>query len=139
MPKILYEKKYPKRKIDELPAAFERNDEARKQSFDDIMQELLQDTIYVLMPERKERAVRFIQTAIEVSKAYELDIKIEEHLSHLTVYFYFDCSGCMGFLKEVVALADDLAFFTHAEEYDLVLALDYYTHAVYRHGRRINP
>lgn len=139
MPKILYEKKYPKRKIDELPAAFERNDEARKQSFDDIMQELLQDTIYVLMPERKERAVLFIQTAIEVSKAYELDIKIEEHLSHLTVYFYFDCSGCMGFLKEVVALADDLAFFTHAEGYDLVLALDYYTHAVYRHGRRINP
>lgn len=66
MPKILYEKKYPKRKIDELPVAFERNDEARKQSFDDIMQELLQDTIYVLMPERKERAVRFIQTAIEV-------------------------------------------------------------------------
>lgn len=135
MAKTLYKKRYPKKEAAELFIPFERKDEPKKISFDDIMQELFQDTVYVRIPERKENAKRFIQTAIEVSNTYEIDIKIEEHLSHLTVYYYFDCSGCMGFLKQVVAYADDLTFFSHIEGYDIVMAIDYYTHAVYRRGR----
>lgn len=139
MAKTLYKKRYPKKENAELFFSFERKDKLKKISFEDIMQELFQDTVYVCIPERKENAKRFIQTAIEVSNTYEIDIKIEEHLSHLTVYYYFDCSGCMGFLKRVVAYADDLAFFSHIEGYDIVMAIDYYTHAVYRRGRRMNP
>ena len=41
---------------------------------------------------------------------------------------------------DIIGMADDLAFFGRKDkEYELVMCLDFYTHAVYRNGRKENP
>ncbi len=52
-------------------------------------------------------AKTFIKTAIEISNDYELDIEIEEHLSHISATYYFDCGACMGFLRRIIEMSDD--------------------------------
>ena len=49
-------------------------------------------------------AQTFIETAIEISNDYELDIEIEKHLSHISATYYFDCGACMGFLRRIIAM-----------------------------------
>lgn len=143
MAKVIYEKRFPKKDVDELfeslEASAELQDELMPPSFQDMMNELNRNTVYVLMPEREASAQQFLRTAIDVSSTYQLDIKVKEHRSHITVYYYFNSSGCMGFLRRVLEYADDLAFFTNIKGYDIVMAIDYYTHAVYRRGRKVNP
>lgn len=143
MAKVIYEKRFPKKDVDELfeslEASAELQDELMPPSFQDMMNKLNRNTVYVLMPEREASAQQFLRTAIDVSSTYQLDIKVEEHRSHITVYYYFNSSGCMGFLRRVLEYADDLAFFTNIKGYDIVMAIDYYTHAVYRRGRKVNP
>ena len=57
----------------------------------------------------------------------------------VTVIFSFDCGGAMGFLKSVIQYADDISFFSSTNGYEIVLALDFYTYALYRHGRKMRP
>lgn len=147
MAKVIYEQRYPK---DDLSISLNTlgldsvqdcvsSFNPKYLSFDDMMDELHSTTVYVALPERKSNVQQFIQTAIDVSSSYEIDIRIEDHISHLTVFYYFNCSGCMGFLKRILTYADDIAFFSNVRGYEIVMAIDYYTHAVYRGGHKINP
>ena len=46
----------------------------------------------------------------------------------------------MKHLTDIIGMADDLAFFGRKDkEYDIVMSLDFYTHTVYRNGRKVNP
>lgn len=46
----------------------------------------------------------------------------------------------MKHLTDIIGMADDLAFFGRKDNaYDIVMSLDFYTHAVYRKERQINP
>ena len=84
-------------------------------------------------------AKTFIKTAIEISNDYELDIEIEEHLSHISATYYFDCGACMGFLRRIIEMSDDISFFDHIKGFDMVMSLDFYTKAVFKRGRLIQP
>lgn len=141
---VIYEKKFPKW---EMPSEEEvteiKVDAAAKQdhlTFDQVMEQIYKDVAYVLMPERTEEAKAFVRKAIEVSDLYEMDIKVERRTSHISVTYYFDFGGSMKELTDIIGMADDLAFFGRKDkEYDIVMSLDFYTHAVYRNGRQVNP
>ena len=108
-------------------------------TFDEIINEIFREIEYVLLPERAKTAEAFVKTAIEISETYELDVKIVKHHSHISVNYYFNSTGCMGFLRKVIMFADDIEFFTNTKGYDIVMSIDHYTHAVIRNGKRIKP
>ena len=70
-----------------------------------------------------------------MSELYELDVTITEHTDHVSAEYYFNSSGGLRYLREVVKHADDISFFTNVRGYDIVMCLDFYTHTVF-HRRR---
>ena len=142
--KVIYEKKFPKWEMpsDEELAKIktEKREDIEHLTHEQIMERIYKDVIYVLMPERAEKAKEFVCKAIEVSELYEMDIKIEYHLSHISATYYFNYGGGMKDLTDVIGMADDIAFFGRKDKaYDIVMTLDFYTHAEYRKGRQVNP
>lgn len=141
---VIYEKKFPKWEMpsdEELAEIKGDTDEPKEHlTFEQIMEEIYEGIENVLMPERAEAANEFVRKAIEVSNLYEMDIKIEKRTSHISATYYFDFGGGMKHLTDIIGMADDLAFFGRKDkEYDIVMSLDFYTHAVYRNGRKVNP
>lgn len=141
--KVIYEKKFPKMEIPTLEQIEEQNaienEEKERLTFEEIMQKIYKDMVYVLIPERAVKAEAFIRKAIAVSELYEMDIKIERHFSHVSVNYYFDCGGAMKYLIDIIKEADEIAFFRPKEGCDIIMSLDFYTHAEYRNGRRVEP
>ena len=89
MGEIIYEKHFYKETIEEIEKeridfveAF-GEDAEQAPSFDEIMKKIYSNVTYLVLPEREKMAKTFIKTAIEISNDYELDIEIEEHLSHI--------------------------------------------------------
>ena len=108
MGEIIYEKHFHKDTIEEIEReridfveAF-GEDAEQAPSFDEIMKKIYSNVTYLVLPEREEMAKTFIKTAIEISNDYELDIEIEEHLSHISATYYFDCGACMASLEELL-------------------------------------
>lgn len=90
MGEIIYEKHFHKETIEEIEReridfveAF-GEDAEQAPSFDEIMKKIYSNVTYLVLPEREKMAKTFIKTAIEISNDYELDIEIEEHLSHIS-------------------------------------------------------
>jgi len=143
--KIIYEKHYPKLEFAMMESADDSQNEISLEnkpenlSFEQILEKIYKDVVYILLPERQLMAKEFLRKAINISNIYELDVKIRQHFDHITVNYYFNCAGCMGFLKEIIAYSDDIAFFNNIDGFEIVLSLDFYTHAVYRKDRRIKP
>jgi len=143
--KMIYEKTYPKDDIDELRAAVSEDEDAHEDkekkhmTFDEIMEEIYDGVEYEPLPEREKSAELFVKTAIQISETYEIDAKIVQRHSHISVDFCFNSSGCMGFLKYIIRFADDISFFANIKGYEIVMSLDHYTHAETRNGRRIHP
>ncbi|MCD8357155.1 MAG: hypothetical protein LUE11_11395 [Clostridia bacterium] len=133
---IIYEKKYPKVDITKLGEAnaADMNDEMEELTYEQIVQKIYKAVLYVPIPEREQTAKDFIKTAVRISNEYEIDIRISQQFSHISVDLYFDAAGGMGFLKELIAYSDDIAFFSHADGHEIVLSLDCYTSLVYKNG-----
>ncbi len=141
--KIIYEKKYPPLEIPTIEEIKEQNatadEKTERLSFEEIIEKVYKDMIYVLVPERAARAKSFIHQAIAVSELYEIDVKIEQHLSHISATFSFDCGMGMKHLLDVAKMADDVSFFTKIYGRDIVMSLDFFTHLEYRNGRQVRP
>ena len=43
------------------------------------------------------------------------------------------------YLKDVIQLADEIGFYANTHGYDINLSLNYYTHAIFHHGRQLRP
>ena len=141
---VIYEKKFPKWEMpsdEELAEIKVDTDELKEHlTFEQIIDKIYEGVEYVPMPERTEAANEFVRKAIEVSDLYEMDIKIEKRTSHISVTYYFDFSGEMKHLTDIIGMADNIAFFGRKDkEYDIVMSLDYYTHTVFKNGRQVNP
>lgn len=91
------------------------------------------------MPERENGAKAFIAAAKNVSELYRLDVKITEHIDHITADFYFNAGGSLRYMKEVLKLANDVSLFANVCGYEIIMSLDYYTHAVFVGGRQVHP
>lgn len=102
--------------------------------------DMLQSSIELVpIPERKRKCKKFICLAIATSKVYEIDTVIACHNSHISVDLSFDCGGGMKYLKALLAFADDYSFFTGINDREITICLDYYTHYVYKSGKRVAP
>lgn len=141
----IYEKTFPKETLDEIrESMIERGIPVEAETklhmtHEEVMAEIYKGVEYVFLPERVKTADAFVKTAVELSELYELDVKIVKHPNMISVNYYFNSSGCMGFLREIFLLADDIAFFANIKGYDIVVSIDHYTHAVMRNGKRIKP
>ena len=142
---VIYEKTYPREDIEELHAVLSEKaddqdrEEKQRITFDEIIEEIYEGVEYEPLPERAKSAEIFAELAKRISEIYELDVKITRRHSHISVDYYFNSSGCMGFLKHIIRFADDISFFANIKGYEIVMSLDHYTHAETRHGRRIHP
>ena len=135
MGRIIYEKRYPQENLEALIAAETGGEQAAAKSFDEIVREVYGNRVCVPIPERAKAARAFVLTARRVSELYELDVTITEHTDHVSAEYYFNSSGGLRYLREVVKHADDISFFTNVRGYDIVMCLDFYTHTVI-HRRR---
>lgn len=142
---VIYEKTYPREDIAELHAALSEEvddqdrEEKQRMTFEEIIEEIYEGVEYEPLPERAKSAEFFVELAKRISEIYKLDVKITRRHSHISVDYFFNSSGCMGFLKHIMRFADDISFFANINEYDIVMSIDHYTHAETRHGRRIHP
>jgi len=140
---IIYEKKYPRiDPMEELKNCTQEIDDEPKgpiPTFEEIMQKIQANTTYVLMPERIKDSEEFIRTAIEISKLYELDTRIERRFDHISVTYSFDCCGGLRYINQVFKMADQFSFFTNINGRDITISLDYFTHASVRNGRIVSP
>ena len=140
---LIYEKKYPpidpEKEIKRIELELAAEQQEPIPSFNEVYNKIMADTTYILIPERIKGSEAFIRTAIEVSRLYELDTRIERCDSHISVTYSFNCGGGMRDIRRVFGMADEFAFFKDVYGFDFTISLDYYTHAVIRRGRIIAP
>lgn len=140
--KVLFQKQYPREdlnessnEIDEKQIAFQKE----LPSSEGFIDHLLESITLEPLPQKEEGVERFIQSAIEISDFYELDIEIRQFSAHVRVNLSFDCGASLKGMSQVFAMADELSFATGIKGRDLTVSMDYYTHAVYLNGRQIEP
>lgn len=144
MGRIIYEKRYPRETPEEVMSIFKTSDKERENeqqipSFEDFLRQIYENQVCILIPERQRLAVEFIRTACEVSELYRLDIKITQHVDHISANYYFNAAGGLRYLREIVKHADEISFFSNIMGYEIVMCLDFYTHAVFRNGHLMHP
>lgn len=88
--KTIYEKRFPKGEMPDIEVPADTKTEHL--TFDEIIERFYKDMVYVVIPGREKKAIAFMRKAAAVSELYEIDMKIEEHLSHICVTYYFDCA-----------------------------------------------
>lgn len=138
MCRIIYEKEYPK----ETPEEQTYEPEGRRTpdiSFEEYMRRGYENRFFIPIPDRENGAKAFVAAAKDVSELYRLDVKITEHIDHISADFYFNAGGSLRYMKEVLKLADDVSFFANVCGYEIIMSLDYYTHAVFVRGRQVYP
>lgn len=138
MSRIIYEKEYSKETPEEQTYAPEGR-EIPDISFEEFMRRGYGNRFSIPMPDRENGTKAFIAAAKDVSELYRLDVKITEHIDHISAAFYFNAGGNLRYMKEVLKLADDISFFANVYGYEIIMSLDYYTHAVFVGGRQIHP
>ena len=144
MGNIIYEKRYPREnaeRIEALSKTLDKETEETQQipTFEEFLRRVYENQVCILIPERQRLAEKFIRTACEVSKLYRLDIKITQYSDHISVDYYFNAVGGLRYLREIVKYADEISFFANSMGYDIVMCLDFYTHAVFRNGHLMHP
>ena len=147
MAKIIYERKYPHKTVEEKLAEAEiwaqnhlgEEPEDPLPSFEELYQKVMSRRRLVLLPTRTNTAEQFIKTAITAGRTYEIDTKVVRMDSHISVTYQFDCGGEMDHLMPVFRQADTVSFLTDIDGFDIALILDYYTHAVYQGETLIHP
>lgn len=141
--KVIFERHYPSvdEELDEAALAEidNRCETVKEMSSDDIIDRLTRDIEIVELPERKKSVQEFIRTVKLTAETYEIDTRITEYDTHVSADFYFDFGGAMGWMKEVMAFADDVLFFHPKEGFEIIMTIEHYTHAVYRKGKKILP
>ena len=144
MGNVIYEKRYPRENaegIETLSKTLDKETEETQQipTFEEFLRQVYENQVCILIPERQRLAEKFIRTACEVSKLYRLDIKITQYSDHISVDYYFNAVGGLRYLREIVKYADEISFFANSMGYDIVMCLDFYTHAVFRNGHLMHP
>lgn len=146
---VIYEKHYPHPSFEEEMRELEESQKDLKNpsvykpdptpSLEELYRNMINNRTLILLPEKMKWTTEFIKLAIETSKAFELDTKISNENSHITVSYSFNIAGDMDFLIPILRKADSISFFTGIDGFDITISLDYYTHAVYNKGRLLHP
>lgn len=138
---IIYQKKYPKMSTSYSEQDTEgTNKEISPYHYRDsqaITKKLMESLVRIAIPERMENKGFFIAMAKEVAENNEVDIIITEYEDRYIAEFHFDSISTNYGLKELIEYADSITVGC-ADEH-AVIAVIYYTHAVFRQGKRIAP
>lgn len=136
MKSTIYQKTYPK--IDTyIDTVLQTSDTVPPLSFDDFMNKA-NDVQLEYIAERETEVQSFIDTAIQISNTFQLDLTVEKTDECVSASFTVESGPCPESLKPLFILADRY-FFTVCKDYRLIISLDYFTHRVYRNGRLIAP
>jgi len=140
---IIYEKQFSNINLlsfEEYEKTYSQCEEKTEpMTYEQIIETLYKDIVYIIIPDRAERSELFIRKAIEIADLYKISIRIEKYLSHISVNFNFYCGVGMKCLIDIIKDADEISFFKSTTDDNIILSLDFYTHAEYRKGRKINP
>lgn len=142
MSEVLYHKTYPKPDDTEELAADEEIEEmpaGPRLTFDEMMEKIQKDTYYVLLPNKMRCADLFVKEAIRISEWYELDLKVTKYDFNIVAEFYLNCGVVLYEHQRLMLLADSFEIFNNIEGHDILLRLEYNTHAVIRRSRQIYP
>lgn len=135
---ILFEKKYSQFIQSALNSdGTEQHEDGPSINTDDYVRKLITESVCVIMPERMEERNYFIDLAKEIAEAYLIDIVIKERKDRITVTYTLDYEGGLSCLKPIIQLADEITF--QNGENTVLISLDYYTHAIYRQGKKVIP
>lgn len=141
--KLIYEKKYPRRDgmTDPLfqKAITEAKAEPNKRSSEEIYQAIYGDIQYISIPKRMDEAYDFINLAIDVSKLYELNVRIIRDDCSVRVDLSVDFSDSMSYINTLFGMADNISFEHDRDGRDICVILVFYTHVVVKHGVSMSP
>ena len=135
--KTIYEKTFPKDPILEELAQWRRADafndyQGQFSSFQEMLRDIENNTIYIPRPYKIRNRKRFIKAAIAFSDLYEIDLVIMQSKGHILATYSFDiCTGIRDLCK-VMHMADEFDFFPDMNGHKICMTLNYYTHNIIR-------
>lgn len=136
MKSTIYQKTYPM--IDTfIETVSQTSDTVPPLSFEDFMKKA-NDVQLEYIAEREIEVQSFIDTAIQISNVFQLDLTVEKDDECVSATFTVESGPCPESLRPLFIFADRY-FFTVCKDYRLMISLDYYTHRVYRNGRLVAP
>lgn len=139
--KIIYEKKYQHRYQEIENEAMKNVSEEQIPNLsinsDGFIHKLLENTVFVLLPERVEKIPDFVNLAIQIGDRCMADTTIVEYEDRISVTYAMHKEEPYSGLKKLVAMADELRL--RNDESSIYISFDYYTYATYRAGERIFP
>lgn len=136
MNEVVYQKTYPLPEIDQIKNV-ELHGMVPELSFEKFM-EKANAVDLIPIPGSQERAEHFVKTAIHISEEYGIDLMVTKCDELVSACFTVESGPCAEALRTLFILADRY-FFTVCKDYRLMLSLDFYTHEVYRDGRKQAP
>lgn len=141
--KVIFSKTYDKAKeagiLDNQVVASPINSHANLLPWKNFYEQFNENTSFVVMPQRLAMRREFVNAAIEVAEQYSIDVVITEYDERITADLSFDCGGAMKLLKRVIGYADNISFFRGIRGREITLSVDFYTHAVFRSGKKLAP
>ena len=91
------------------------------------------------MPTPKKGAKEYQSGDTDNSEFYDLDITKTRHDGYIAVDYYFNSCFGLCYLKDVIQLADEIGFYANTHGCEINLNLNYFTHAIFHHGRQLRP
>lgn len=139
--KIIYEKRFPKLTMSDYNAMLEESEielpAFQRQDSTTFFQNLLKNIVRIVMPERIKTCAFFISMAKQVAEHNEVDTVITEYEDCFVAKFYIGNDNTSFGLKKLIEYSDTVNF--GYEEKCAVISVNYYTHAIYRNGKRVAP
>ena len=140
---VIFSMQFPKEKADQPDEADEEvlkileNDPETKRRSSFTLQEFLEDydRNHVYLPRfgAGRRSKKMIAYAVEVCEQYKIDTRISKGKYSVDIsmnigYGFFE-GDFKRALEKLIALSDDISFFSHKDDAEaLILAMSYYTH-----------
>ncbi len=138
---IIYKKNYEHKEIYEEISDLSLPDELTLSAEDylKLLEEVYNNTKYVLIPERTETGKEFIKTATKISQMYEIDTEIYRKDGCITIIYAFDALLGGNNIGQLFNMADKIFFFRGENNFNFTVTLDFYTHAVVHNGKIVEP
>lgn len=144
--KKIYSKRFPKMDSALMNEQEDSDEENHEPSvpYEEFKRHIIEDSVYVVDPQKMKERQTFINLAVELSSNYEVDMDITEYRYRVEVNIYVDDSSCSGYLKflfaKLVTMCDRISHFANLKEKeaDLTISLDFYTHTHYLSDRRVD-
>ena len=136
---VLYKKEYAHDEVDECVRPAKSTTDEDRRNARDFIDRLFDSITTEPLPQREERVTYFVRAAIELSARCSLDIEIRKYENHISVDFSFDKGCVIRGQNRLFQMADEITIMPGLNGRDVVLTLDYFTHAIYRNGRQISP